>query len=297
MASSFAWRMLAAEPSFEVQATLMIAHGIIWGRFTKALAKRLGRGAAWTSDAKTRVGGRRRRSTRPAHGRRIARKGNRSDAAVGCALRSVGCAIRGVIRGRAIRRGRATPRSTADRARLFPRPWLLRQTWQKRFRERTAEMFKRSYDVEFPHADDLFEFTCLLPAILWVHFAGGLLCVPSLVWGSSAATVAMAAQGNLCAALGGNQNVTVPSRCAAWSGRVPEQLVGIRIRTDRVVGYRTGEAGWELSEVAKRAAAILGLEGRRGREKNPFGLVFWMGLHHLVSLTMIVPMNASAPPR
>jgi len=164
--------MLAAEPSFEVQATLMIAHGIIWGRFTKALAKRLG-------------------------------------------------------------------------------PWLLRQTWQKRFRERTAEMFKRSYDVEFPHADDLFEFTCLLPAILWVHFAGGLLCVPSLVWGSSAATVAMAAQGNLC------------------------------------------EAGWELSEVAKRAAAILGLEGRRGREKNPFGLVFWMGLHHLVSLTMIVPMNAS----
>ena len=50
------------------------------------------------------------------------------------------------------------------------------------------------------------------------------------------------------------------------------------------------EMGWELQDVFTRAYKVL-YGGQRGRAQNPLGLLIFVGIHHAMGLSMIIPMN------
>lgn len=168
---SFAWRLLIAEPAYEVQIMLAVLHAIAWQLAVRRLA----------------VG--------------------------------------------------------------FISPWINRQPWARVYKRRSHDTLTNGYGVRFKDEAAAFNFSSLFAAFVAIHLVGGVLCIPSLLFGQTPVTTALAAQGSLI------------------------------------------ECGWEASDLAVRAWQLCGFEGQAGRDINPPALVFFAVCHHVMGVSMILPMN------
>jgi hypothetical protein len=79
-------------------------------------------------------------------------------------------------------------------------PWLKSKSWCDQWTLLNGKTFEKSFFIKFETEAETFGFGCIFLAILAQHGLGGVLCVPSLVFGATALTSTLACFGGLCEA-------------------------------------------------------------------------------------------------
>lgn len=76
-------------------------------------------------------------------------------------------------------------------------PWINRQSWASVYKRRSHDTLTNGYGVHFKDEAAAYNFSSLFAAFVTIHLVGGVLCIPSLVFGQTPVTTALAAQGAL----------------------------------------------------------------------------------------------------
>lgn len=80
-------------------------------------------------------------------------------------------------------------------------PWIASKPWADQWTDMHAKTYEASIGLKFKSRDEVFEFACLFLAIICQHAVGGVLCLPSLLGGSTGIVAAACARhGGLCEA-------------------------------------------------------------------------------------------------
>ena len=128
--------------------------------------------------------------------------------------------------------------------------------WKEKWLEHNLNAQKKTYKLTFDTRQEGYNFSVLFSAVLFQHITGGLLTIPALF-----------------------------PKIASLLNISPSMATSLCLHGALC------EAGWEVSDTFTRLYQIF--LTKDGYKKNPATLVFLSFLHHMMGLTITIPMNLS----